>query len=284
MGARGHLDMQDKQGVTMDWRKPNSSGAGTIQDRINKMQELLGKMFGVMPLMNKQLFITNNRWTAVGIENQCCAEIVHDEIVGMPTKALNDQPQCMTEVRDTDLTAVIRWLVKRDPTDTGIAISTVDMNKTNKRDIALKVQTNRMAVCAFATNVKQHGDEPQTLAVVQHAQAPGASRYRRITESDGKRPNKVHCELNDGRARIPEEGERQCALIKMIAFSRTFAGVMVALPHRSGMFPFRVSTPTSAFLDWMFMLVKEHVMCIFNVRVVENFGRIKVSFLPGQLS
>jgi hypothetical protein len=276
MGARGHLDMQDKQGVTMDWRKPNSSGAGTIQDRINKMQELLGKMFGVMPLMNKQLFITNNRWTAVGIENQCCAEIVHDEIVGMPTKALNDQPQCMTEVRDTDLTAVIRWLVKRDPTDTGIAISTVDMNKTNKRDIALKVQTNRMAVCAFATNVKQHGDEPQTLAVVQHAQAPGASRYRRITESDGKQPNKVHCELNDGRARIPEEGERQSALIKMIAFSRTFAGVMVALPHRSGMFPFRVSAPTSAFLDWMFMLVKEHVMCIFNVRVVENFGRIKV--------
>jgi hypothetical protein len=63
----------------------------------------------------------------------------------------------------------------------------------------------------------------------------------------------------------------------MIAFSRTFAGVMVALPHRSGMFPFRVSTPTSAFLDWLFMLVKEHVMCIFNVRVVENFGRIKVS-------
>ncbi len=81
---------------------------------------------------------------------------------------------------------------------------------------------------------------------------------------------------NDGRARVPEEGERQRALVKMIAFSRTFAGVMVALPHRSGMFPFRVSTPTSAFLDWMFMMVKEHVMCIFNVRVVENFGRIKV--------
>lgn len=38
MGARGHLDMQDKEGVMMDWRKPNSSGAGTIQDRINKMQ------------------------------------------------------------------------------------------------------------------------------------------------------------------------------------------------------------------------------------------------------
>lgn len=151
-------------------------------------------MFSIMPLLNKQVFITNNRWTAVGIENQCCAEIVHDEIVGMPTKALNDQPQCMTEVRDTDLTAVIRWLVKRDPTDTGFAISTVDMNKTNKRDIALKVQTNRMAVCAFATNVKQSGDEPQTLAVVQHAQAPGASRYRKITESDGK-PNRVHCEL-----------------------------------------------------------------------------------------
>ncbi len=88
---------------------------------------------------------------------------------------------------------------------------------------------------------------------------------------------------NDGRARVPEEGERQRALIKMIAFSRTFAGVMVALPHRSGMFPCRVSTPTSAFLDWLFMLVKEHVMCIFNVRVVENFGRIKVGFLVGCL-
>jgi hypothetical protein len=86
----------------------------------------------------------------------------------------------------------------------------------------------------------------------------------------------VHCELNDGRAKIPEEGDRQLALVKMIAFSRMFAGIMVALPHRSGMMPFHVSTPTSAFLDWLFMLVKEHVMCLFNVRIVENFGRMKV--------
>ena len=275
MGARGHLDLQDKDGVSMDWRKPNSSGAGTIQDRINKLQEILGKLFGITPQMNKQTFVTNNRWTAVGIENQCCVEVVQNEVVGVPIKALHDQPQLMTEVRDVDFSTIIKWVVKRDPTDSGIAISTVDMNKTNKRDVSLKIQTTRMAVCAWATNVSKHGDEPQTLAVVQHVMAPGASRYRRITESDGK-PNSVHCELNDGRAKIPEEGDRQLALVKMIAFSRMFAGIMVALPHRSGMMPFHVSTPTSAFLDWLFMLVKEHVMCLFNVRIVENFGRMKV--------
>jgi len=45
------------------------------------------------------------------------------------------------------------------------------------------------------------------------------------------------------------------------------------------MLPFHISSITSAFLDWLFMLVKEHVLCLFNVRVRESFGRMKVLFL-----
>jgi hypothetical protein len=52
---------------------------------------------------------------------------------------------------------------------------------------------------------------------------------------------------------------------------------MVALPHRSGMLPFNVSFVTSAFLDWLYMLLERHVVnSIFNTRVGTNMGRFKV--------
>lgn len=126
--------------------------------------------------------------------------------------------------------------------------------------------------------MKHAGDEPQTISCVMHAVPPGAPAYKK-TRNAGGGANEVHCEVNDGRAKNPDEGQRQLHLIKLLGFSRIFAGIMVALPHRSGMLPFHISSITSAFLDWMFMLVKEHVLCLFNVRVRESFGRMKVLFL-----
>jgi hypothetical protein len=127
-----------------------------------------------------------------------------------------------------------------------------------------------------ATNVKHAGEEPQTISVVVHVVAPGAPAYKKIKDSGGGDAHEVHCEVNDGRAKNPDDGPRQLYLLKLLGFTRIFTGIMVALTHRSGMFPFHVSSVTSAFLDWLFVYVKEHVLCLFNVRVKESFGRMKV--------
>jgi hypothetical protein len=63
-------------------------------------------------------------------------------------------------------------------------------------------------------------------------------------------------------------------------FTNVFAKVMVAVPHRSGVCPFQINFATSAFLDWIFMLVKGHVLPLFDARVVESVGRMKVSVPP----
>jgi hypothetical protein len=57
MNAKGHLNLQDKEGVMMDWRKVNTSGAGFIQERINEFLKLFGVKYGIMPGENKQLFL-----------------------------------------------------------------------------------------------------------------------------------------------------------------------------------------------------------------------------------
>jgi hypothetical protein len=177
-------------------------------------------------------------------------------------------------------------------------MSTVDPNKTNIRATTFKVrrllrwwgggcradtifllclqfQVTNLQICLLATNVKHPGEQPQTISVVVHVVSPGAPSYKPILE-DGVEPNNVKCEVNAGRAKNPEEGPRQLFLLKMIALSRMFTGVVVALPHRSGMFPFHVSGPSSSCLDWMYMMLEAHVMCIFNVRVSESIGRMKV--------
>jgi hypothetical protein len=133
-----------------------------------------------------------------------------------------------------------------------------------------------LQICLFATNVKHAGEEPQTISVVTHAAAPGAPAYKKVKKAEKKKPHDVRCEVNKGRAKNPDEGPRQKYLLNLLGFSRIFAGIMVALPHRSGMFPFHVSSVSSALMDWMFMLVDEHVLCLFNVRVRESIGRIKV--------
>jgi hypothetical protein len=40
--------------------------------------------------------------------------------------------------------------------------------------------------------------------------------------------------------------------------------------------PFEISSPSAAFLDWLFMMIKEHALCIFDTRVAESSGRMKV--------
>jgi len=47
--------------------------------------------------------------------------------------------------------------------------------------------------------------------------------------------------------------------------------------HLSGAFPYRINFVTASALDWFYMLVKEHMFCVFNPNMVENFGRIRVS-------
>ncbi len=277
MGARGHLQVADGGVISMDWRKPNSSGAGTIQDRVNKLEELLCMQFGIMSNKNKQGLIGQQRWTAVAMEDQCCIVVADKEIVGKPSTELNDNPQVALEVRENDMTSLIRWAVPRDSNTRNIGMSTMDPKRTNERVAALKVQITRPALVGFATNCKsKNAEEPATLAAVQHVVTAGAPAYRRIESRDNKRANDVHCETNDIRARVPEEGSRLMFIVKMLGFTKLLTKVMVAVPHRSGMCPFEINTPTAAVLDWLFMLIKEHVLCIFDTRVVESFGRMKV--------
>ena len=77
-----------------------------------------------------------------------------------------------------------------------------------------------------------------------------------------------------------EAQPRRQLLTKIIMFTNVFAKVMVATPHRSGVCPFQINFATSAFLDWIFMLVKGHLLSLFDARVIESVGRMKVCPLP----
>ena len=227
---------------------------------------------------NKLIYINPNRNTMAALENECCVITVNtgmSEVKSKPSPAMKDMPLLMLENRgDYSLDTLIRFVFPRDGVQRNVALTTMDLDKTNDRSVALKEQICNPNVCGFCTNQKKGTDEPKSLICVTHVCHPGAPAYFELKESSCQ-INDVQCELNDGRAKMPQ-GEDMKSILKMIFFSKIFTSVMVALPHRSGMMPFHINSTTSALLDWMYMIVRSHLFCIFNGDVIENFGRIKV--------
>jgi hypothetical protein len=76
-----------------------------------------------------------------------------------------------------------------------------------------------------------------------------------------------------------EDQPRRQLLVKITMFTNVFAKVMVAVPHRSGVCPFQINFVTTAFLDWIFMLINGHMVSLFDARVLESLPRMRVSDL-----
>lgn len=278
---RGHNEMLIDKGYYMDWRKPNSSGAGCIQDRLNKMLEELCLLFNIMRGKdNKLVFINLNRNTDVALEQESCVVTVTTggvpEVISRPSPEFKYMPLLMLEVRGTASLAVIIWLVfRRDPAARNFITTTIDPKNSNERKVAKKEQVVHPCVSGMCTNQKKGTDEPKTITCVTHVCDPGAPSYKPI-EEHSMELNQVKCDVNDGRASMPER-ERLLLILKSIFFSHTFAKVDVALLHMSGAFPYRINFVTSSALDWFYMLLKEHLFCVFNPHMIENFGRVRVS-------
>lgn len=194
MSARGHLNVQQRDAVCMDWRKPNSSGAGTIQDRINKLTGMMGDVFNLQPNFNFQNFDNTSRFTPVGLENSVCVEQVGGNIINLPPTTLLDKPQLMTEVRKLNLDSLIQYGIKRDPNSGIHSLNTVDPDNSNKREVTVKTKIAEVQLCCFASNVIEPGEAPQTISVVTHVMAPGAHPYHSIEETTGD-PTDIHCEM-----------------------------------------------------------------------------------------
>lgn len=281
MSNRGHNEMLIDKQYYVDWRKPNSSGAGCIQDRLNKYLEELGLQYKIMKGKdNKIVFINPNRNTDVALEQESCVVTVTiggaPQVQSRPSPEFKYMPLLMLELRGSASLAALIWLIfRRDPAARNFITTTIDPKNSNERLVAKKEQVAHPCVSGMCTNQKRGTDEPKTIICVTHVCDPGAPAYKPI-EEHGTEFNQVKCDLNDGRAKMPNK-EKLLVLLKSLFFSHTFAKVDVAMLHLSGAFPYRISFVTASALDWFYMLVKEHLFCIFNPNMVENFGRIRVS-------
>lgn len=278
---RGHNEMLIDKQFFIDWRKPNTTGAGAIQERLNKMLEELGLCYRIMRGRdNKIVFVNPNRSTEVSLEQESCVVTVTTggmpEVQSRPSPALKYMPLLMLELRgSSSLDNYIRLVFPRDAAARNIITTTVDPKNTNDRKVALKEQIVNPCVAGMCTNQKRGTDEPKTIICVTHVCDPGAPAFKRL-EDPGCELNDVKCEVNDGRSKLPK-GDRLLLLLKSIFFSHVFAKVDVALLHRSGALPYSIGFATSAALDWFYMIIKEHLFCVFNPVMIENFGRVRVS-------
>ena len=185
----GHFNVAvENKEMQMDWRKPNSSGAGMTQAAINRYFEELGKLFMILEHVNKLRLHTWSRNTGGGLEAQTCLIRLDDQIVSTPSPDNRNVPFTFTENRKkvTPYEIFILCGVPRDMSSLYSKISsTADPKKTGER-----LSYEKFVICfvhftMIASNeLPPPGDVPQTLYVVMHCCDPGCPSYTKLTAGD----------------------------------------------------------------------------------------------------
>jgi hypothetical protein len=185
----GHYDMAiEKDVMQMDWRKPNSSGAGMTQAALNRYFEDLGKLFMILEHENKLVWQTWSRNTGGGLESETCVILLDNEIVSTPSVENKYVPFTFTENRKkvTPYEIFILCGVPRDKSSLFSKISsTADPKKTGERLRYEKFVIWFVHFTMIASNEPPPaGDVPQTLYVVMHCCEPGCPSYKKLVGVD----------------------------------------------------------------------------------------------------
>jgi hypothetical protein len=201
IGGRGHLSVMSSVrngvgSVRMDNRKPNTTGAGYIQEKYNKLKEIYGIELGISKKDNKMLVFCNQQWTRVAIEQMSCMVMINGVLSSLPPPELNEKDCVILEVRGNDMDPMVKYCFSRDASSMGqMVVTTVDQSKTNERQTAQKEQVTRMPVLALCSNcLDETGEVWPTMAAVLHVVAPGCSAYEDLRSRDSTRISDLPCE------------------------------------------------------------------------------------------
>lgn len=280
MGGRGHYQLKIDKQYYMDWRKSNSTGVGKIQEVLNKFLQELCLQYPEGSTISLD-FKNPNRNTDGALEQESCVVIVYNnnvpEVQSTPSREYKFQPLLFSEWRGGSLEAYIKYVWPRDGASKNIVSTTVDPKNTNERSTAYKEQVANLNFCVLSSNEQKRSEEIRTVSCVTHVLPPGAPSYKKLN-AESLELNDVKCDQNDGRSNMPD-GQRLLIFLKSIFFPLIFAKCEVALLHRSGAMPYRINSVSSAVLDWFYMLIKEHIFCVCNPIMIENYGRNRVSLL-----
>jgi len=280
MGGRGHYQLRIDKQYYMDWRKSNSTGVGKIQEVLNKFLQELCLQYPEGSSISLD-FKNPNRNTDGALEQESCVVIVYNnnvpEVQSTPSREYKFQPLLFSEWRGGSLEAYIKYVWPRDGASKNIVSTTVDPKNTNERATAYKEQVANLNFCVLSSNEQKRSEEIRTVSCVTHVLPPGAPSYKKLN-AESLELNDVKCDQNDGRSNMPD-GHRLLIFLKSIFFPLIFAKCEVAMLHRSGAMPYRINSVSSAVLDWFYMLIKEHIFCVCNPIMIENYGRNRVRYL-----
>ena len=279
MGGAGSYRQTTKDGVVIDRRKPNGTGADFLIANINLMTIwLLQRYYGISEDDNKQTFVNVSRWTEVALENLGCYEMVDGNIVAMPDENVKGRLFAATEFRNLSFSAFIRFVFPRNDRQTNVSFVTVDPNKTNIRPTSVKFRKYNPNICCVATN-QGVGDvtaaeEIKTVCAVTATMHPGAPGYQAPKE-EKTAFNNVRSSKFQNEQRTNHIEPRKSILSLLTIQSHMLAGVLVALVNQSGLAPNEICESVLSFLDWIFLYINGHLSSVLEGDVRDSFTRIR---------
>jgi hypothetical protein len=180
----GHFEYSERDTVSMDWRKPNSCGAGFCQALINKYLEETGKCFMITKDQNKLIVQLWNRNTAGALEGETCVGLLNGTRISGPDSENKYIDYAFTENRQNITpyaTLILIGFPRDDNSLTGKIFSTADPSKTGQRELYTKIPITHVHFCMFSTNelppIGKEMDVAQTLWVVMPCVDPGTEPY-----------------------------------------------------------------------------------------------------------
>lgn len=231
--ARGHLQVHTPTGdVSMDVRKPNTTGAGFVYTVVCKTIDWMADEMRLSSSEAARLhWFQEQRSTGVAMEAMCSYTVMGSDVVEEPPRELYDRPHVLLEGgRHADQEkGIIMSLYRDDKSKNNVRKTTMDPKKTNVREVGAKYTTTQAYLCGLSTNCKPANalaaEQWQSITAVTHVLAPGAPRYVKQRTEENVHPNKITCDVNDTRARKPENTKQYKEMIKLLIFTQHWVKV-----------------------------------------------------------
>ena len=197
-----------------------------------------------------------------------CSQIEDGEIISIPDQNMNFVFFILTESRgnrEAEQDTIIKLIYPRGDDQAKASVTTCE-NKFNKsRELVVKQYMGHVLLCVRCSNERLSSpvanEQMNTIGAVTMFLEAGSSPYVPVRrEGNLKQVEQAHYKMRD----TPISGITSEHAPLFLAGVHLFCTTYLCLPNGVGVYQAEINPAVIAALDWIFMVLNQHVCCMFH--------------------
>ena len=207
--------------------------------------------------------------------------MVNGEVFSTPDQKMNHVFFILTESRgnrEEEQDTVIKHIHTRGEAQDHASLTTGEnKEKKSSRCVIVKERVSSIQLCVRCSNERlaSHvaNEQMNTISAVTMLLEAGSAPFVPVTkEGDLSHIEQAHYDMRD----TPFTGITENFADLMLAATHLFCTQYMGLTNKLGVYLTEINQPTMACIEWIFMVLKQHVSCMFHEKCQKNhMSRLK---------